>query len=807
VRPFEASVVAISYTHFAVDRAGNSYLYSYYSADPQKPADFDFTSGTDLHSTVAGADVFVTAVGPDGSYRYTRTYGNGGLQRPGDIALDSAGDVYLSGIFQGTVDFDFGPGTAQLYAGPQNVDAYFLTKLNKDGSFGWVRQTDSFFGKMSRGPAGAISAIGFAKSGSDVDYGPGVDIPAPGCTTTKAGCNGRSVQMIVAADGSYVRSYFTPDNMMGIFTDVDYDAQGRAYQLGEFLTGTIGADFDDSSAEALQKSRNSDGNGFYPQFDPFVRQLAADGTYRWAHHPATYQAVAAPPGCAPTAIRVTSETVFVGGYYLGALADGDLFTVVSGGTGGGDAFVYAEDLDGHMRWGVGLGSVGAQDMLARPLFLDVADDGRVTVAGMFEGTADLDLSNQVNLATAPRAAAPATFIVSFDPVDCAGGSKRACDCPGGQQGTQTCGADAQWGACGSCTTPTAPTVCIPNCSSPAAQCGAVASGCTGALDCGVCPASATCAGGDCTLQATTTLASGLNHPDVVAVDANHVYVLTRGTSYASPSPAPTDSSVLRVSKANGTVETLATGARLNGLVIDGSYAYWVDPTANAIMRFDKAAGTAATAWVSGVTPSTLADDGGAELAYLAAGKLYFVDKSTGTVGLGTPVPSNAVSPMVMDSSKVFIGNADPAVGYPQGTIYQVTRGSNTNALFGAANTPISLALDATYVYYASGDDTQPLMRRPRDGSAEQPLTASLGLHFAGVATANGSVFATLYGNRSQSTWDGVVLQINATTLAQTPHARLLNHPTGLAFDGLSLYVAESGPSTAATSLGTIKLFQ
>src|SRR5436853_4146126 len=53
------------------------------------------------------------------------------------IAADSNGNVYATGYFQGTVDFNPGPGVFNL-SSPAFFNAYLL-KLNNNGSFGWVK--------------------------------------------------------------------------------------------------------------------------------------------------------------------------------------------------------------------------------------------------------------------------------------------------------------------------------------------------------------------------------------------------------------------------------------------------------------------------------------------------------------------------------------------------------------------------------------------------------------------------------------------------------------------------------------------
>jgi hypothetical protein len=85
----------------AVDGSGNVYVTGRFEGA------VDFGTGS-LQSAGAG-DVFVASFTPSGTPRWSKRFGSTGDDYASSIAVDGAGKVYLTGSFQGTVDFGHGP--------------------------------------------------------------------------------------------------------------------------------------------------------------------------------------------------------------------------------------------------------------------------------------------------------------------------------------------------------------------------------------------------------------------------------------------------------------------------------------------------------------------------------------------------------------------------------------------------------------------------------------------------------------------------------------------------------------------------
>ncbi|MBL8812686.1 MAG: hypothetical protein JNM43_21150 [Planctomycetaceae bacterium] len=94
------------------------------------------------------------------------------------IATDASGNVYTTGAFEGTVDFDPGSGTANLTSsgGPD----IFVCKLDSAGNFVWAKRMGGTFDERSKGIAvdrsGNVLTIGFFFGTADFDPGNGTTV-------------------------------------------------------------------------------------------------------------------------------------------------------------------------------------------------------------------------------------------------------------------------------------------------------------------------------------------------------------------------------------------------------------------------------------------------------------------------------------------------------------------------------------------------------------------------------------------------------------------------------------------------------
>ena len=152
-----------------VDASGNVYTTGFFSGT----VDFDPGAGTFDLTSVGNNDVFIQKLDAVGDFIWAKAFGSVHLDNGYSIAVDTSGNVYATGYFQGTIDFDPGAGTFNL-ASAGNYDL-FIQKLDASGNFVWAKAFGSTFDdrgySMTLDASGNVYTTGYF-SGT-VDFDPG----------------------------------------------------------------------------------------------------------------------------------------------------------------------------------------------------------------------------------------------------------------------------------------------------------------------------------------------------------------------------------------------------------------------------------------------------------------------------------------------------------------------------------------------------------------------------------------------------------------------------------------------------------
>lgn len=332
----------------------------------------DFDPGVDVANlTAVGFDnrgPFIVKLDPDGNFLWAKTFTSTNDCSTGVLTTDATGNLYVSGSFNGTVDFDPGTGTFNI-TNEGTFTANFICKLDADGNFLWATHTESNNSQaiVSTTVDAAQNVYTFGHFRGVVDFDPGA-----GSATltplgqwdiylTKTDANGNfiSVQRLGGTDFDFGGS-------------VDTDAVGNVYLSGVFQ-GT--ADFDPGAATV-----NMTSTGLR---DIFVVKLTTDGNFVWAKMLG---------GATTDELGMTTKTDADGntygvGLYSGTLdLDPGASVVNLTSSGGTDFFALKLDGDGDFVWAKSMGSATHDD---RVTAIGIHPEG-VYLAGYLNGTGDLD---------------------------------------------------------------------------------------------------------------------------------------------------------------------------------------------------------------------------------------------------------------------------------------------------------------------------------------------------------------------------------------------------------------------------------
>ena len=352
----------------AVDSAGNVLTTGLF----QGTVDFDPGVGVTNIASSVDIDAFVSKLDSSGNFAWARSVGGGGpsvqVDQGTGIAADSSGNVYTTGYFTGTADFDPGSGTTQLVSA--GVSDVFVWKLNSAGIFQWARRMGGGGNDISTGIAidasGNVHTTGYFYGTADFDPGAGV---------RELTSNGSIVNDVfvskLSSSGTYLWARQLGGSASDTGTSIAVDALGNVYTAGDF-NGT--ADFDPGAGVNNLASAGDD--------DVFVSKLDSSGNHVWARR------MGGSDGDFPTDIALDSAgNAHITGYFSGT-ADFDPGVGINSLTsaGGSDAFIFNLDASGNHLWAR---SFGGNDIdAANGIALDFA--GNIHVAGSFFETVDFD---------------------------------------------------------------------------------------------------------------------------------------------------------------------------------------------------------------------------------------------------------------------------------------------------------------------------------------------------------------------------------------------------------------------------------
>lgn len=354
----------------AVDANGNVYVAGNYNGT----ADFDPNpQATSTLTAVGGDDIFVVKLNSSGNLVWAKSMGGNTTDEAYSLAVDGSGNVYATGRFQGTADFDPGAGTANLTVSGSSDDI-FLCKLDASGNYVWAKQIGG--GGNDFGMSAALNRAGSAVylAGyywGSVDFDPG----APTLTLAAMGASDVFVAKFSTADGALQWAKGVGGSGYDLGYAVAVDEAENVYYTGAFES-TVDFNPDATGTDELASAGGA---------DIFIAKLSASGNYMWAKRFGS-----AMPEWGQAIATDIENNIYCTGFFQGTV-DFDPGTGVTElvSAGGEDVFVGKFNAAGVMQWAGGMG--GANAMFGdRGQAITVSNTGDVLTTGWFYDSGDFD---------------------------------------------------------------------------------------------------------------------------------------------------------------------------------------------------------------------------------------------------------------------------------------------------------------------------------------------------------------------------------------------------------------------------------
>lgn len=376
-----------------VDATGNVYTTGFFYGT----VDFDSGVGVSNLTSSSYSDIFISKLDASGNFVWAKRIGDFNLEQANSIAVDAAGNIYTTGYFGSTVDFDPGAGVSNLTSFVQDI---FISKLDTNGNFVWAKSMGGL--GYNNGKAITLDANGniyvSGNFGGTTDFDPNAGI----ANLTSVGSFGGYEDLFVLkldGNGNYVWAKQFSGTATKFIKGLAVDINGNVFTAGMF-TGTV--DFDPNTGVS-----NLNGPTFGD--DGFITKLDASGNFVWAK-----QLEGNIRDVASLALDLSGNVYTTGNFYSQHSGNVSSPTDFDPGVGvfnlsvnhpfDNDAYILKLDATGNFVWVAQLGGVPSltSSVDTKGYSITVDSSGNIYTTGIFgsSGTGDFDPGAGTSILTA-----------------------------------------------------------------------------------------------------------------------------------------------------------------------------------------------------------------------------------------------------------------------------------------------------------------------------------------------------------------------------------------------------------------------
>jgi len=350
-----------------VDSSGNVYSVGIFSG-----SNVDFNPGAGVYnlSSAGSDDVFISKVDSNKNFLWAHRIGNASSNVGYSINLDSSNNIYITGTFSGTVDFD-----------PDAVDTYnlissggndmFVLKLDSTGDFLWAHS----FGGTSQDTPDVIKVDGdnnvyFAgKFQNTVDFDPD---PVDVYNLSSAG----NIDVFISKldqSGDFLWAHGFGGTGFESIKDINLDTNNNIYLTGAFQN-TV--DFDPDLVDVSNITSVVGDDIFITKFD-------STGDFVWA------KSIGNANSTTSTSLSLDqSNNAYLVGSFAGTVDFNpdliDVYDLISSGSV--DGFILKLDSGGNFTWAKHIEGVDSEQIET----ISIDSNNNLYISGSMEGLTDFD---------------------------------------------------------------------------------------------------------------------------------------------------------------------------------------------------------------------------------------------------------------------------------------------------------------------------------------------------------------------------------------------------------------------------------
>jgi hypothetical protein len=343
------------------DNAGNLYTTGNFGGT----VDFDLGPGINNLTSAGGNDAFILKTNSASNVIWVIQLGSASDDNGNFITNDASGNIYITGSFSGTVDFDPGPGLFNLTSAGGS-DAFIL-KLDAAGNFMWVRQLGGISNDIGYAitlvSSGNIHITGSFIGTADFDPGPGV------YNLTSSFSSQDVFILKLDVSGNFVWAKKIGGSSTEFGWTIALDASDNVYLGGQFVST---CDFDPGVGTFNLIASGS---------DAFVLKLDASGNFVWVK-----QWGAQSVDVVRSLVIDASGFLYSTGVFSGTVDFDPGAGTFSMTSNGDDAYISKLDAAGNFIWAKNWG--GSNSETGFSIYLDAS--GNIYTTGQFAGSADFD---------------------------------------------------------------------------------------------------------------------------------------------------------------------------------------------------------------------------------------------------------------------------------------------------------------------------------------------------------------------------------------------------------------------------------